>query len=98
MPAFELLHPGSLASPPRRFRMQMEPSSRGLQSIGDSLPHPISVLQALLPGALDGTWQWIDNELTVITVPGAGHFIQQDAPDTVTRAMVDWLAAHPPKQ
>jgi predicted dehydrogenase len=51
LPAFEALHPGSLAAPPRRFRMQMEPSSRGLQSVGDALPHPISLLQALLPGA-----------------------------------------------
>jgi predicted dehydrogenase len=51
LPAFEALHPGSLAAPPRRFRMEMEPSSRGLQSVGDALPHPISVLQALLPGA-----------------------------------------------
>jgi predicted dehydrogenase len=51
LPAFEALHPGSLAAPPRRFGMQMEPSSRGLQSLGDALPHPISVLQALLPGA-----------------------------------------------
>jgi predicted dehydrogenase len=51
LPAFQALHPGSLASPPRHFSMQMEPSSRGLQSVGDALPHPISVLQALLPGA-----------------------------------------------
>lgn len=49
--AFAALHPGSLDAPPRRFRMEMEPSSRGLQSVGDALPHPISVLQALLPGA-----------------------------------------------
>ena len=51
LPAFEALHPGSQGAPPRRFRMEMEPSSRGLQSLGDALPHPISVLQALLPGA-----------------------------------------------
>jgi predicted dehydrogenase len=51
LPAFEALHPGSRAAPPRRFTMQMEPSSRGLTSIADALPHPISVLQALLPGA-----------------------------------------------
>ena len=51
LPAFEALHPGSLAQPPRRFAMHLEPASRGLQSLADSLPHPISVLQALLPGA-----------------------------------------------
>ncbi len=47
---------------------------------------------ALLPGALNDTWKWIDAELTLVTIPGAGHFVQQDASDRVTRAMVDWLA------
>ncbi len=46
---------------------------------------------ALLPGALNDTWKWIDNELTLITIPGAGHFVQQDAADVVTRRMVSWL-------
>jgi pimeloyl-ACP methyl ester carboxylesterase len=49
---------------------------------------------ALLPGALNDTWRWVDNELTLVTIPKAGHFVQQDASDRVTRAMVDWLAAH----
>jgi pimeloyl-ACP methyl ester carboxylesterase len=47
--------------------------------------------QALLPGALDGTWNWVDNELTLITLPDAGHFVQHDAADVVTRRMVQWL-------
>jgi pimeloyl-ACP methyl ester carboxylesterase len=46
---------------------------------------------ALLPGALNGTWDWIDNELTLVTVPHAGHFVQQDAAPVVTRTMVRWL-------
>lgn len=46
---------------------------------------------ALLPGALSGTWDWVDNELTLITVPSSGHFIQQDAAETVTKNMVRWL-------
>lgn len=46
---------------------------------------------ALLPGALNDTWNWIDNELTLITIPGANHFVQQDAAETVTRNMVCWL-------
>jgi len=46
---------------------------------------------ALLPGALNGTWDWIDNELTLVTIPKAGHFVQQDAADEVTRIMVRWL-------
>jgi len=47
--------------------------------------------RALLPGALNGTWAWIDNTLTLITVPNAGHFVQQDAADLVTRRMLSWL-------
>ena len=47
--------------------------------------------QALLPGALNDTWNWVDNDLTLVTIPGAGHFVQQDAADLVTRTMVGWL-------
>lgn len=46
---------------------------------------------ALLPGALNGTWNWIDNDLTLVTIPESGHFVQQDAADKVTRCMVGWL-------
>ena len=45
----------------------------------------------LLPGALNDTWKWVENELTLITVPGAGHFVHRDKPEFVTRKMVGWL-------
>jgi pimeloyl-ACP methyl ester carboxylesterase len=45
----------------------------------------------LLSGALDGTWKWIEKDLTLITVPGAGHFVHRDAPDFVNKKMVRWL-------
>ncbi len=47
---------------------------------------------ALLPGALNETWQWVEKDLTLVTVPGAGHFIQQDRPEIVTQRMSSWLA------
>lgn len=50
LPAFERLHPGALAAPPRRFHMELQPASRGLGALGDSLPHPLSLLQVLVPG------------------------------------------------
>lgn len=50
LPGFERLHPGGLSAPPRRFAMELQPASRGLGALGDSLPHPLSVLQALVPG------------------------------------------------
>ncbi len=46
---------------------------------------------ALLPGALNDTWQWVEKDLTLVTVPGASHFVQQDAPAFVTQTMVNWL-------
>jgi epoxide hydrolase 4 len=46
----------------------------------------------LLASALSGTWEWIDAELTIVTIPGAGHFVQHDAPETVTRTIMSWLA------
>lgn len=48
--------------------------------------------QALLPGALSGTWDLVDKDFTLVTIPGAGHFVQQDAPDLVSTTMSDWLA------
>ena len=46
----------------------------------------------LLPGALNGTWDWVDEDLTLVTVPGAGHFVQQDAADLVSRTILSWLS------
>lgn len=46
---------------------------------------------ALLPGALNDTWKWIDAEFTLVTIPEAGHFVQQDAPEKVTKAITKWL-------
>ena len=39
-----------------------------------------------------GTWNWLEKDLTLVTVPGAGHFVQQDAADLVTKTMRWWLA------
>ncbi len=46
---------------------------------------------ALLPGALNDTWKWLEKDLTLITIPGSGHFVQQDAAEFVTKNMVRWL-------
>jgi pimeloyl-ACP methyl ester carboxylesterase len=45
----------------------------------------------LLPGALNDTWAWVKRDLTLVTIPDAGHFVQQDAADLVTRTMRSWL-------
>jgi pimeloyl-ACP methyl ester carboxylesterase len=46
---------------------------------------------ALLSGALNNTWDWMGQDLTLVTIPGAGHFVQQDASELVSRTMRSWL-------
>jgi pimeloyl-ACP methyl ester carboxylesterase len=46
---------------------------------------------ALLPGALNDTWKWLDGEWTLVTIPNAGHWAHWEAASTVTRTLVDWL-------
>ena len=45
----------------------------------------------LLADGHNSTWNWVDAPLTLAMVPGVGHFIMQDAPDTVNRLIKDWL-------
>lgn len=46
---------------------------------------------ALLPGALNDTWNWVSKDLTLITIPDAGHWVHDDAAEQVTRSMLRWL-------
>lgn len=48
---------------------------------------------ALHSDALGGTWDWIDADYTLVTAPGAGHFVQQDASALVTGTLRWWLLA-----
>ena len=48
--------------------------------------------RALHADGLSGTWNWVEKDLTLVTVPGAGHFVQQDAADLVSSTMKWWLA------
>jgi hypothetical protein len=51
LPAFRSLHPGALEPPISRFTMRLSPVTAGLEALGDSLSHPLSLLQALVPSA-----------------------------------------------
>jgi pimeloyl-ACP methyl ester carboxylesterase len=45
----------------------------------------------LLAAGHNSTWDWVDGSVTIVTVPGVGHFIQQDASAVVTRTIKRWL-------
>lgn len=45
----------------------------------------------LLPAALNNTWEWVENDLCIITIPGAGHFVHHDQPRMVVRSIKMWL-------
>ena len=47
--------------------------------------------KALLSGALNRTWEWLDGDLTLVTIPGAGHFVHHDKPSLVSRTLKMWL-------
>ena len=47
--------------------------------------------EAILASTLNNTWEYIEKDLTLVTIPDSGHFVQQDAADLVTRTMRMWL-------
>ena len=47
--------------------------------------------KALLPAGWNGTWDWIDSDFTLVSIPGAGHFVQHDANEFVTNKIKLWL-------
>ncbi|MBS1825176.1 MAG: alpha/beta hydrolase [Acidobacteria bacterium] len=47
---------------------------------------------ALLPGALNDTWKWIDAPLTLVTIPNAGHWSHWDAAPLVSKTIRSWLS------
>jgi len=47
--------------------------------------------KALASSGLNGLWNWVEQDLTITTIPGADHFVQQDAADLVSRTIIAWL-------
>jgi pimeloyl-ACP methyl ester carboxylesterase len=77
-----------------------EPYTEAPASLFPKVQAPVLMMHglkdpALLPGALNGTWEWVDNAFTLVTLPDAGHFIQQDAADYVSQAIRQWLGGPP---
>lgn len=47
--------------------------------------------KALLYKMLNDTWEWLDSDLTLVTVPIADHWVHHDAPDLVNKTVSFWL-------
>lgn len=45
----------------------------------------------LLADALNNTWDWIDNDLTIVTIPNAGHFVHHEKPDKIIAYIRFWM-------
>ena len=48
--------------------------------------------KALPPGMINDTWNHIDEDLTIYTIPDGGHFIQQEKPTKTLQMIKSWLA------
>ena len=48
---------------------------------------------ALHSDGLNNTWDWNDQDTTIVSAPTANHFVQQDAAELVTSTMKWWLNA-----
>jgi pimeloyl-ACP methyl ester carboxylesterase len=74
-------------------------SSAGLSSTASvvKIKAPVLAIHGLrdpfvLADGYDRTWEFVDNRLTLVMLPNAGHYAQIDAADAVTNTMLDWLA------
>ena len=47
---------------------------------------------ALPAGMINNNWDYVDNELTIYTIPNAGHFVQQEAHQKVNKMIKMWLS------
>ena len=70
---------------------------------GADLPNltmPVLQFHGLKDKAVDkdglrDTWNWIDENYTLVTIPSSGHWVQRDAADIVSDTMRWWLKSRP---
>jgi epoxide hydrolase 4 len=70
---------------------------------GQELPRltmPVLQFHGLKDKAVDkdglrDTWNWIDADYTLVTIPGSDHWVQREAADMVSNTMRWWLKSRP---
>ena len=60
------------------------------------IPCPVLIIHGMKDRALHHrghafAWEWIDGPTTLLMIPDAGHFVQQDKPELVALTIHDWL-------
>lgn len=68
-------------------------------ALAEELPNlkmPVLQFHGLKDTAVDkdglrDTWNWVDQDYTLVTVPQSGHWVQREAADIVTTTMRGWL-------
>ncbi len=63
-----------------------------------NLKMPVLQFHGLLDTAVDkdglrDTWNWVDADYTLVTVPSSNHWVQRDGAEIVTSTMRGWLDA-----
>ncbi len=52
--------------------------------------------RALHHHALNNTWEWVEQDLTIVTLPNAGHWVHHDEAKVVSTTIEDWLGRRSP--
>lgn len=47
------------------------------------------------PDAAEGSTRWVRGRIRYEEIPGAGHFLPEEAPEQVTKTLLDWLGGLP---
>ena len=79
--------------PPKGYSERLEPA------VSTKVQAPVLIFhgledRALHANGLNQTWEWLTSEMTLITLPGAGHFVQHDRAELVSSRLRSWLDAH----
>lgn len=70
---------------------------------GSELPNlsmPVLQFHGLKDKAVDkdglrDTWNWVNADYTLVTIPGSDHWVQREAADMVSNTMLSWLKSRP---
>ena len=79
-----------------RANFPREPYTSGVFAEIDRIQMPVLQFHglndtALLAESLNNTWDELDQDWTLVTIPGAGHWPHHDKPEKVTNMMKAWL-------